>query len=402
MNMDTKYIFIDDEDNKTVQGIAGFFQSKGDHILVARVRPLEKWADQVESLKVLFNFNPENRRELSEEVKEQINHIKKALKLNINEAPNGIILDLRLDVKVDTNYKGSSFAQELRNLSTDDKKIDFPLVLCSGGNNLNELYKPDTTSHDLFDLKVEKESLDRNSSKIIRKKLKALSSGYQKIADQKKVDFIFACGLEEEIDYRIVDYIETLTNKNAPVHEFARFILRYMIRVPGVLIDERLLAARFGVDFEKSSMNSWNLFLDSIDKTKYKGVFSGGWERWWMHRLLSWWRDNIDEQVSLQNLRAEERVEKINLHLGTSLVPQKKTKFDSNDYFWHVCKSSKRPLALEDGVLAIMEYQRVPWQEDEYYSPKAAIRGKANSIHPMHRNKLNQLKDQHVKKRKNG
>lgn len=399
--MAIKYIFIDDEDEKTVAGIADFFRSKEDGISVSHIKPLASWSDQIKAIKILFNFDPEKRGKIKSNISEQVEKVKNELDLTNNCIPDGLILDLRLDVKVASNYKGSSFAQEIRNLSTDEREANFPLILCSGGNNLSTLYRPDSTSHDLFDLKIEKEKLDRESSDSIRKKLKALAKGYIEITKSKNPRrLLIKDGQKINIDYRILGHLETLNQKDVPPHEYAGFILRQIIDIKGPLIDEVLLAIRLGVDLNKTPYNDWLNFLKNLEEIQYKGVFCEGWKKWWMLSLIKWWENNVSSKFLLQSLTAEERVEKLNERFDFSLKPISEVAINEDSYFWYKCKETDTPLTLENGILAASSYSRVPWQEDEYYSPEYALEGGDIFIHPIHKSKLEQIKKSSIKKRK--
>lgn len=370
--MDTKYIFIDDENDNLVKGIKSAFESSIDGIKVSHVKPLA-WSEQIMSIKNLFN--PSNlTNDLPNAVKQQVEKIRKDLEITDMDIPNGIIFDLRLDLKVNTNYKGNSFAQEIRNLSTDKLLIDFPLVLCSGGSNLKALYTPDTTSHDLFDLKIEKESINRKNKNTFRQQLIALSNGYKEIdaiinsKQPENLSALLGDIPSEKIDYRLLDNLSLLKERKAPVHEFARFILINVIIITGVLIDNNFLMARLGIDEKKITEEDQVKIQDAIKCTEYNGVFSLGWKRWWMDEILEWWRQSFTENNSLGNLTAEERVRLLNQKFNTNLIPATKTKLSRSEYFWYVCKATKKPIAYEDGVLSVSEYDRVPWQEDQYYS----------------------------------
>lgn len=169
-------------------------------------------------------------------------------------------------------------------------------------------------------------------------------------------------------------------------------ILKELIYAKGILINEKYLAARLGID--KDSSNDWSKIKEVFERAKYTGVFHDGWNRWWMFEV-----DKIFNEISgtyLSYLDAEERVNilKENLKLKNLNVPSLIEKNESYDY-WTVCKALKKPLDPHEGFKVYTRSEPKEWQEYEYISLEAwltqspVIKKKNIVVHPSDKNKLN-------------
>jgi len=142
-------------------------------------------------------------------------------------------------------------------------------------------------------------------------------------------------------------------------------ILKDLIYAKGVLINEKYLASRLGIDKENSE--DWEQVKEIFSDAKYTGVFFDGWDRWWMHEV-----DNIFEKISttyLSYLDAKERVatlkEKLSLENLNFFQPIEENY--SYDY-WTVCKALAKPLDPMEGFRVYSTSEPKPWQEYEYVS----------------------------------
>lgn len=358
-----KYAFYDDETNKG-QGFANSFNNKKEGILTEYVIP-EHWEKVIESIKQKLN----------------------------DENYDGLILDLRLDRELDNKYKGNTLAQEVRNLATLGEIKDCPIILYSGPDKLQGLYDIDDTSHNLFDAKFIKGDLGLRESKNARNILKSLATGYLKIREDSRVSSILKID-NKQIDYRIKEKVESLQGKKVATHEYARFILTYIIQSPGVLINENILAARLGVDVDRSA-DHWTEFKTQLKSIEYKGVFYEAYPRWWANSLISWWENIFDHGIdTIANLDANERISALNNKFNLQLIPAEKTTHSSSNYFWTICIKSLAPIAIEDGILANEEnLNTAPWLDDSYYSIDEALKIESSKISSIDRDRVSELMD---------
>lgn len=178
------------------------------------------------------------------------------------------------------------------------------------------------------------------------------------------------------IDISIVDerFVSELNNlANNPSHVIANFLVNELLLKQGLLIDERTLAARLGIDIEQSS-EDWEQVLSSLNEALYKGVFYQGWERWWMPIIEIWWNKTIHAETYLRATSASDRVEYIKKELKlTKIYPSEKMPKSDSDEFWTVCKGNNRPLDPVDGLMIDRQENLYPWQDPDYVSVEAAL-----------------------------
>lgn len=298
---------------------------------------------------------------------------------------DGLLLDLRLNEKrkpgqdYSINYRVSSLVQELRSRTVESVRLapECPFILLSDESNINNYYKKDPTSHDLFDRVISKSEASERPEKIANQ-LISLVYGYRKIIESRtstgKISSLDRLLSDNEnlIDQRITHAFDTKDWKVA-ANEYATFILKQVINKPGILINENFLASRLGVDIIGSK--DWEKLLSKIPtEVQYTGIFSEGWSRWWANGLNDWW-DGINEfPKNLRNIDAASRVKFLKKKYGFSgLVPAKPIQEDYSPFFWTVCKARNLPLDPVNGLMINSEEPK-PWQEIEYISTIAAIK----------------------------
>ena len=259
-----KYLYIDDEDLKgRIESVAKAF-SKKDELQVIPINPIV-WEKQLPILVQLFSKHAPNINNLtkSEESTRQINYIKKHIATSATLSFDGIIFDLRLDLNINNNqpiaYRGISLAQELRTLATEGAIKDIPMVLFSDSEKLKKSYQYDDTGHDIFDLKYRKDYPNRKNYPIIRQEFISLAKGYQTLQKTRDITTILGIKKIDLLDFRVIDHIETeLQPDKVPIHEYARFVLKELILITGLLIDKDILAARLGIDIKNTPEEEWN------------------------------------------------------------------------------------------------------------------------------------------------
>ena len=328
----------------------------------------------------------------------------------LNELHNydGVLMDLRTDMVEDENGKTSDFTgavwgQHIRDLVTIGKlKKDMPIILFSHEAKLKDVYFKDMTSNNIFDRFLTKNIFDNGDDEErinkIRGKLISLAKGYQTISTEKnfnKLLEIDTINLDNRIFSRFIKSDES-PNEDIPTHEYAQMILKDLIYAKGVLINEKYLASRLGVD--KDNSEDWERVKKRFAEAEYKGVFSDGWDRWWMFKV-----DEIFEEISdtyLSYLDAKERVnifkEKLELENLNYAEPieSKDGRIKNYSYrYWTVCKALKRPMDANEGFRVYTRQEPKPWQEYEYVSLQAlldevdAIKEKDIRVHSIDKEK---------------
>jgi hypothetical protein len=322
----------------------------------------------------------------------------------IHEQSNidALILDLRLDGNQQgervAKYTAPILATGIRShcLIEDGFKKEFPIFLISSKDNLKKYFDSDTSSHDLFDYTFTKAtvgSVGTNYENLIA----SITEAY-KIIGEEKTDFA------KILDYPSIRDIENriftskfLIGEGTSVSEISQYIFNEIIRKSGVLIDENILAARLGVNIEKS--NDWNKILSFLEGYKYSGVFCKAFERWWFNGIMDWWNDNFPNKLLIR-LNAEERVsllkEKFDLHEIKVAEPIAKT---TSTKFWTVCQAYQQPLDPKDGFL-VDGNQLKPWQDKRYISLESILERDAKEkgfvIHPEEKERFDDIKQEYL------
>lgn len=292
---------------------------------------------------------------------------------------DGVILDLRLDevpiagTQSIAQYKAPAIAQELRTLSaeSDPNKRhlkDLPIVLCSTDENIKAIYKDENASHNLFDIRFLKK--DTDNFELISKQLLCLIEGYKVITDnQDNMSSI----LSIEESYLDKNLISKFKDQNRILtHNIAQIILKDLIFSTGLLIDKNMLIAKLGIDLSVSE-DADALISNVFHRAKYQGVFSNGWDRWWLPKIIEIFKQITD--VSLVQVDAKIRVEKL-----VENTPYKKLQVAApiennlSNRFWTYCQGYKaetgeiRPLDPLEGFKIVKGREHLSWHEYEYIS----------------------------------
>ncbi|MCH5686366.1 hypothetical protein LWM68_20150 [Niabella sp. W65] len=280
-----KYIYIDDENGASeISTLHGFNDSK---IVEVERFPLSEFRE-FGSLKNAMIEQSKNKRF------------------------DGMIVDLRLDGSGEdrTEFNAASIAQEIRSVAARGEMATFPIALCSTDEKIRQTYNSDKTSHDLFDYKISKSNPNPDWHKL-GTKLSSLAKGYRLLnEDKKSLQEIFGISDISKVDVRILEKAETFS----AIYDYAHFIIKDFFHQTNPLINEKILAARLGIDLKNTPSQSWEKLVNTLfDKAAYVGLFSDGWKRWWADVISDTFSAISNEKLAF--LKAEERVSILKKHL---------------------------------------------------------------------------------------
>lgn len=282
------------------------------------------------------------------------------------------LMDYRL-----TSGKGEfdapSLAGMVRTQVADEKtSINAPIILITGENQLS-VVKMDQEDQNLYDYVIPKETFLKDIGRyslLIREFIKA----YEVIkASGKNIESVLGIGKEEKdqlVDYRLEDeYLKLKDDLYASSH----FLTNYFVRSNGNLIDRRILAARLGIDMDKSG-ESWGKLLKILEGEGclYTGILSNSFEKWWMEKVKAWWQKTIPEMPNFKYEEAAARVELLNKKTDLALVKAEPIEADMSQEYWTVCVATEVPLDPSDGFVCNRRFRR-EWEENEYISLKGAL-----------------------------
>ena len=290
---------------------------------------------------------------------EELNHLK-----GILEDFNAIFLDLKLDGeqegKPKVHYQAPPLAQMIRTLATEKSIPNLPIFLCSTEDKINQSYSKDFTSHDLFDWTFIKDEIDECTVK----KIEAIINGYIQIDKSPKNFDILLQRNYKDIDQRILSRF--VNEENPPTHEIARYIFKGIVKPGGIMINELTLASRLGVDIGKSE--DWTILIESFfQKSKYTGIFSESWTRWWNDLML-----DIFEELTNENLASLEAIDRVKLLKSATglekLYAAEPMQFSSSSYFWNICEITGLPVDPFEAYKIDNKVEPLPWQDYKYVS----------------------------------
>lgn len=300
---------------------------------------------------------------------------------------DGLLLDLRLDEYKDeeghhSDFTASEFAQHIRTLVTKNELMkDIPIILFSTDEKLQQVYSTDLSSHNLFDRYLTKVNTPENASK----KLYSLAKGYREIQEKKESGKDYPEVIQDILnldnfyimDERVFSRFAENTS-SIPPHEYAQVILKDLIYVNGPLINESILAARLGVYIPENS-SSWDKIKSVFKSAQYTGVFSDGFNRWWIKKV-----EEIFEELSkgyyLAELDASEKIKILKEILsGENITPAIPIKHCNSSYYTTVCKAYNKPLDEMEGFRVYTSKEPKPWQEYDYFSLDAFLEKKLDA-----------------------
>lgn len=318
--------------------------------------------------------------------------------LEQKESFDGIILDLKLDENQEGErkafYTAPSLAQQLRSKSVSDAKefqVEFPIFLLTSKSNLIHYYVSDTASHDLFDESFIKDGNIGTTGKEYEKQIYSIISAYKTIQEVESYEEILKVDIDEDLKFKVFEKLR----ENPSVSEIARFVYKQIIKKSGILIDEKILAARLGLDIELSE--NWNVLRDEVlSVIKYQGVYSDYYERWWMFSLNDWWKSL--HKKPLASLTAEERVSILNKTFNLDLVAAKPIAKTRSTRFWTICQALEKPLDPLEGF-RLKRSNPETWQDMEYITLQAFLDGKIKpkDIHPSEIKRFRDIKNRFSK-----
>lgn len=351
--MAIRYLYVDDNVTATVNGQVTALNSNKAELEIIHQQPMGNWEEE-------RNF----------------------FLSKFSEKYDGLIIDLRLDDEKNSKglqsfYKGTSLAQELRTLSTEKALKEIPIVLLSATAKIEESL--DSTGEDLFDIRISKEKLTDESFSVIRNRLIALGNAYKFLIDLKRntgnydwSNTVFKVK-EEYLDNRFYNKASVLFGK--PVHSFVSFIIKSLLSSDGILVSRWTLAARLGVDIEKSE--DWEKLVSCFDHSIYRGILCEGWNLWWAYDVESILNEWFSPDVFVRNVKASSRIEVIKKITGLQkLVSAEPLPYSQSSAFWTYCLGTKRAIDPIDGIVVSNQENIAPWEERKYVSIFEALNRK--------------------------
>jgi hypothetical protein len=336
--------------------------------------------------------------------------IDKVLARIVEEKPDGLLVDVAFtnaltEEHVSIAYDGMALAQQIRTSQTRGLRQsiganlpEFPLVRLSKLDVIREFIKGDTTGEDLFDEKVDKADVIEHAESIVPR-LISLAADYPRVSEyaalETKTEDAVAhlLGVPEEFLARLdARTLLGLRRVDAPAHVLSRYVIGSLLGRPGPLIDEALVAVRFGIDTPSSE--NWPAVLEHLKLAAYQGVFADGYRRWWMPLVLDWWATTIDDKQAPFRLAAADRVRMIQEKTKIGHLRSIAENPDSpGTKFWQRCIVSKLPVDPAFGFPLMAEWGQETWHDVDYLCQEEAMRDPRNTrLAPTEQSRLARLR----------
>ena len=316
-----KYLYLDDIDKDMRNGLVEFLNKSSSRIQITTEYP-PSWRQR--SAQLMADLDKIDGLILDWEL---TNNSAKAKEGAINAE--------------DIDYSAESLAEHIRISSAQQGKGDIPIIICSADKNkaFTTFRIREKTSQDLFDLSLVKDDLFVNKVDIYEPQLYDLALLYKNLIDPSVVNVETVLGLKkqalENLDIRFVDRLQTMLKTNT-THDIVQFLLKEFMGKEGILINEDILAARLGLDKQKSDKD-WQKIKDILEaeEVKYRGFLSIGWLNYWAFELEFWWQKYF-EGTELRILGAKERIARLNEKFKLNLVVAEPIKFCSSEQFRYI------------------------------------------------------------------
>ncbi|SBS63357.1 hypothetical protein [Vibrio atlanticus] len=325
---------------------------------------------------------------------------------------DGFIIDQRLDAANEreevAGYWGTSLAQNLRTEMIGGHVPHAPIVLLSNEEVFVQYFNKDESAHNLFDFTLGKTAVSKcerfahQASHI----LLGLADAYHiannevqpRVSREKNIERLLEPLLRwdsKAFKYSDKRFIEHVNAKIHDPHTLISLILNSLVRSSGMLVTEKVLATRLGIDIEQSS--DWESLKILLEEAKYQGVFASIKERWWFSRLEDWWYDNNIHKNVLRALTASERVEAIKVFTGLHNLVEISPKYKNgkqSEKFWVNCIASDTPLDPADALL-VSKPDLMPWEVPLYLDPQTTHDRECDrakyKVHSDHQKKVKAL-----------
>lgn len=257
---------------------------------------------------------------------------------NGNFAPAGVLMDVDLSNESGRQHTGPGLSQDMR-VAQQKKTIPaFPIVRFSFREKVIENIGRDSSSDDIFDLKIEKNGLSDDGLRAAAQgKLTGVRQIYDAL-DSGETDLPKLLGLSNahwlqwgssafQSDFEVGDRVHL---KVGP-------LIRMMVH-PGLLIDEDILVFRLGID--PATSKDWSGLREKLADYAYRGVSGDCFVRWWARGIEEWWQDKLGVEVPLAGCNIAQRIELLSKRFG-HLEPLKMPKGSMGERPWRYCLLTK-------------------------------------------------------------
>lgn len=294
-------------------------------------------------------------------------------------APAGVLMDVDLSNEMGRQQTGPGMSQDMRVAQQMQAIPAFPIARFSLREKVLESIGRDSSSDDIFDLKIEKDGLSNDSLlESARDKLIGVREIYD-VLQSGASDLPEMLGLNGDLwsQWGSTAFQYDFDSGDR-VHLKASPVVRMMVH-PGLLIDEDILAFRLGID--RTASPGWAAMVDSLAEYAYSGVAAASFVRWWARAIEDWWQDKLLSDAPLAGCNIDQRIAHLSNYFS-DLVPLKMPKGSLGDRPWRYClltKEQRQEIIPVDPARAVKMRPRSPmptWLDPLYASLGVALQNR--------------------------
>lgn len=299
---------------------------------------------------------------------------------------DGVLVDVDLRDIPGEHGSGPGLAQDIRVNQENGRIASFPLVRFSSRAKVLENIGGDSSSDDLFDLKIDKEIAARNIPHV-RGELIGCSEIYKQVSNssllvpEQLADFL-GLSVETLESWTHPEFIARAKSARSDrPHVAAGLIMRFLTQ-PGPLINEDLLAVRLGAD---RLSEGWAALRDSLGPVRYRGKGCDYFDLWWARGLEDWWLDCEGAETPLSSMTIEQRTQQLAVkHPGLAPVIMPPESWGTRP--WRLCTLSLEeedpsivPVDPAFGVRMASRGNLAPWVDPSYAALGIALQHRDDS-----------------------
>lgn len=214
---------------------------------------------------------------------------------------SGILMDIDLSNEEGNVGSGLGLTADIRAAQYREEIPSFPIVRFSFREQVARNIGRDSSSDDLFDLKMDKDNLD--STAAVRT-LTGVGDVYSALAEPDS-DLTDVFGLDQQ-KWQLwgnPDFEKDFAGADRKYLK-ARLVVQSLL-FPGMLVCEDMLAARLGIHRERTQ--AWvALRTEAASSFGYRGAGANSFPRWWARGLEMWW-DELNSESPLAAATVQER-----------------------------------------------------------------------------------------------
>ncbi|WP_422056488.1 hypothetical protein [Sphingomonas sp.] len=296
-----------------------------------------------------------------------------------NFSAAGVLMDVDLSNELGRQQTGPGMSQDIRVAQHKQTIPSFPVVRFSLRDKIIENIGRDSSSDDIFDLKIEKDGLSNETLReAARHKLIGVQQVYE-ILEQSHADLLSIVGLSADAWTRWgSSSFQSDFELGDRTYLRAGPLVRMLVH-PGLLIDEAFLAFRLGIDRDESA--GWSDLIEALAEYAYRGAAGGCFVRWWARGIEEWWQDKLGSDAPLAGCDISRRVETLSQTFG-NLVALNMPKGSLGARPWRYClltKEQRDEVIPVDPARAIKVRPRSPmpsWLDPLYASLGVALQNR--------------------------